>query len=50
MRVRQMKYEDGKMSSDIGKDQPPEQLPEFENISPRQKPADTAPETSGPEK
>jgi general secretion pathway protein D len=37
MRVRQMTYQDGKMTSDIGKDQPVEPLPEFENISPRQK-------------
>jgi general secretion pathway protein D len=46
MRVRQMKYEDGKMSSDIGKEQPMEQLPEFENISPRAKPDVTAPATA----
>lgn len=38
MRVRQMTYQDGKMTSDIGKDQPVEPLPEFENISPRVKP------------
>lgn len=37
MRVHRMKYEDGKMSSDIGKDQQAEPLPEFEEISPRRK-------------
>jgi general secretion pathway protein D len=38
MRVRQMKFQDGKMTSDIGKNTPPEPLPEFESISPRVKP------------
>lgn len=43
MRVQQMKYQDGKMTSDVGKDHPPEPLPEFENISPRKKPDQPAP-------
>jgi general secretion pathway protein D len=42
MRVQQMKYEDGKMTSDVGKEPPRASLPEFENISPRQKPEPSA--------